>query len=135
MVLWGNRKKYKYFLAKKSVLSGEKNLGVCCLHVFSLFLSCDVLVGNLKVHSSLNINHSTRKCTIRCVPGETQMTVNVLKIVHQSVRKIGIDKQCRPRSDCSFRSSLIWIYTVCHSTKYLQKELHKKQHLDQKSME
>ena len=22
-------------------------------------------------------------------------------------------KQCRPRSDCSFRSSLIWVHTVC----------------------
>ena len=22
-------------------------------------------------------------------------------------------KQCRPRSDCSSRSSLIWVYTVC----------------------
>ena len=23
------------------------------------------------------------------------------------------DKQCGPRSDCSYRSSLIWVYTVC----------------------
>ena len=28
-----------------------------------------------------------------------------------------LGKQCRPRSDCSSRSSLIWVYTVCHSTR------------------
>ena len=27
----------------------------------------------------------------------------------------GLSKQCRPRSNCSTRSSLIWVYTVCHS--------------------
>ena len=26
-------------------------------------------------------------------------------------------KQCGPRSDCSFRSSLIWVHTVCRYTK------------------
>ena len=25
-----------------------------------------------------------------------------------------MSKQCRPRSDCSYRISLIWVYTVCH---------------------
>ena len=46
----------------------------------------------------------------------------------------GICKQCRPRSDCSFRSSLIRVYSVCHSTKYFKKQLNKKQYLDQKCM-
>ena len=32
-------------------------------------------------------------------------------------------------------SSLIWVYTVCYSTKYFKKELHKKQNFGQKSME
>ena len=27
----------------------------------------------------------------------------------------GLGKQCRPRSDCSYGSSLIWVYTVCLS--------------------
>ena len=40
-----------------------------------------------------------------------------------------ICKQCRPRSDCSWRSSLIRVYTVCHSIKYFKKQLHKKQNL------
>ena len=35
-------------------------------------------------------------------------------------------QQCRPRSDCSLRSSLIWAYTVCLRTKYFTKQLHKK---------
>ena len=29
--------------------------------------------------------------------------------------QICLGKQCRPRSDCSYRSSLIRVYTVCHS--------------------
>ena len=29
--------------------------------------------------------------------------------------QIRLSKQCRPRSDCFFRSSLIRVYTVCHS--------------------
>ena len=29
--------------------------------------------------------------------------------------QIGLSKQCRPRSDCFWRSSLIRVYTVCHS--------------------
>ena len=32
------------------------------------------------------------------------------------------------------RSSLIRVYTVCHSNKYFKKQLHKKQNLGQKSM-
>ena len=26
-----------------------------------------------------------------------------------------IGKQCGPRSDCSYRSSLIWVHTVCNN--------------------
>ena len=29
--------------------------------------------------------------------------------------QIGLSKQCRPRSDCFWRSSLIRVYAVCHS--------------------
>ena len=28
---------------------------------------------------------------------------------------IGLSKQCRPRSDCFWRSSLIRVFTICHS--------------------
>ena len=35
-------------------------------------------------------------------------------------------KQCRPRWDCPWRSSLIRVYTVCHSTRYLKKKKKKK---------
>ena len=27
-------------------------------------------------------------------------------------------KQCGPRSDCSYRSSLFWVHTVCFYTKF-----------------
>ena len=29
------------------------------------------------------------------------------------------DKQCGPRSDCSYRSSLIWVHAVCFYTKFI----------------
>ena len=32
-------------------------------------------------------------------------------------------------------SSLIWVYTACHSTKYFQQQVHDKQNLGQTSME
>ena len=34
-------------------------------------------------------------------------------------------KQCGPRSDCSFRSSLIWVHTVCWYAKIGLKSLQK----------
>ena len=34
----------------------------------------------------------------------------------------------------AYAYSAIWVYTVCHSTKYCKKELHKKQNLGQKHM-
>ena len=60
--------------------------------------------------------------------------VNVLNLnfVNQGFRQNATCKckQCRPRSDCFWWSSLIRVYTVCHYTisKYF-KELHKKQNL------
>ena len=57
--------------------------------------------------------------------------VNVLKFQTPN----GLTKphmQCWPRSDCSFRSSLIRVYIVCHSTQYFKKQLHKKLYLGQK---
>ena len=41
--------------------------------------------------------------------------INVLKFWQN-----GIGKQFRPRSDCSWRSSLIRVYTVWHSTRYFR---------------
>ena len=43
------------------------------------------------------------------------------KIPNTKVWQNGICKQCRPRSDCSWRSNLISVYTVCHATKYFKK--------------
>ena len=41
-------------------------------------------------------------------------------------------KQFRPRSDCSWRSSLTRVYTICHSTMYFKKQLYIKHKLGQK---
>ena len=46
-----------------------------------------------------------------------QMSLN---FVHQFFWQNSICKQWRPRSDNSWRSSLIRVYTVCYSTKYLR---------------
>ena len=62
--------------------------------------------------------------------------VNVLKFpTPKFLTKCYICKQCRPRSDCSWRSSLIRVFTVCHSIKHFKRQMHKKQNLRQKSME
>ena len=46
-------------------------------------------------------------------------TVIVLKFwLHQVPVKKCLDKQCRPRSDCFWRSSLIWVFPVCYSDKH-----------------
>ena len=52
-------------------------------------------------------------------------TVHVLKFCTPRFLTKWLWKQCRPRSDCSWRSSVIRVSTVCHSTKYLKKQLHK----------
>ena len=47
-------------------------------------------------------------------------------LVHQSFQQNDVQ---------TVQSSLIWVYTVCHSTKYFKKHLHEKQNLSQKGME
>ena len=61
-------------------------------------------------------------------------TVNVLNFVHQIFYLNG-GKQCRLRSDSSWKSSLIRVCAVCHSTKYFKKQLHEKQNAGKKSIE
>ena len=45
------------------------------------------------------------------------------------------NKQCKPRSGSSFRSSLIKIYNVKQSTKHFKQQVHKKQNLGQNKTE
>ena len=40
---------------------------------------------------------------------------NLSTVIFLSFRTVRSGKQCRPRSDCSYRSSLIRVYTVCNS--------------------
>ena len=46
-------------------------------------------------------------------------TVNVLKFRTLVACPKGLDKKCRPRSDCFWRSSLIRVFPVCYSDKQL----------------
>ena len=41
-------------------------------------------------------------------------------LLNQNVSQNGTCKQSRPRSDCSWRSSLIRVYIVCHSTQFFK---------------
>ena len=54
---------------------------------------------------------------------------------HQSFWQNAICKQCRPRSDCSWRSSLIRVFTVWHSTKHFKRQMHKKAKFQPKKYE
>ena len=72
---------------------------------------------------------------INWIPTESG-TVKVLKFCLPSCWQNGqvvdkICKQCRSRSDCSWRSSLIRVYTVCYST-ILRNNCVKKQNLGKK---
>ena len=40
------------------------------------------------------------------------------KILNTIVCQKSLDKQCRPRSDCFFRSSLIRVFPVCYSDEH-----------------
>ena len=53
-------------------------------------------------------------------------TFNYLNICYQNEPRllIGLGKQCRPRSDCSSKSSLIRVYTVCSSVYIFLKHYH-----------
>ena len=59
----------------------------------------------------LQLNNA-EKITNKCM-------VNVLKVWTLVAGQKCLDKQCRSRSDCFWRSSLIRIFTVCYSDKYL----------------
>ena len=74
----------------------------------------------------------------------SQGTYYLVKVVYGKCIKISYTKvsdkmayanSADPDQTAPERSSLIRVYTVCHSTKYFKKELHKKQNLGQKSME
>ena len=56
------------------------------------------------------------------------------KISNTSFWKNATCKECIPRSDSSWRTSLIRVYTVCYSTRYCTKELHEKHNLGQTSL-
>ena len=50
----------------------------------------------------------------KCYTFMLRPTVNVLKIQTLDACQKGMDKQCRTRSDCFFRSSLIRVFHVCY---------------------
>ena len=72
-------------------------------------------------------------------PGIPDYMVNVLKFrTPKFLTKCHIQTmqtQIRLTLQCSWGSSLIRVFTVCHSTKHFKRPMHKKQNLSRKSME
>ena len=63
------------------------------------------------------ISVKNKKLSLTVCPSDlSNVMVNVLKFCTPNFGQNSIYKQCRPWSDCSWRSSLIRVYTVCHST-------------------
>ena len=52
-------------------------------------------------------------CIWRVLTLKAPITTIVVSLSSVSYFKSHFCKQCGPRSDCSFRSSLIWVHTVC----------------------
>ena len=50
---------------------------------------------------------------IYCLTLKTPITTKIVCFVVCGNFRSLFNKQCRPRSDCSYRSSLIWVHTVC----------------------
>ena len=48
-------------------------------------------------------------------PGKLTLKVVCFSRLLKCLRRL-YGKQCGPRSDCSYRSSLFWVYTVCFYT-------------------
>ena len=99
---------------------------------------CCIDPKNLDRHTTAKIvgrsSSLIRDCTVYIQPhfwDTSLLTVNFLKFCTPKFKQNGMYKQCRPRSDCSWRSSLIRVYTVCHFMKYRNNCL-EKQNLGQK---
>ena len=50
-----------------------------------------------------------------CFYSDVNYKLQMITIMIQVFEQTGMGKQCRPRSDCSQRSSLIMVYTVCNA--------------------
>ena len=113
---------------KKEIIHSTKLNCVCVFFVFFFFSTQGDCIHQVDLRPILQrrlLMHLLKDVYRKC-PGN---------FVHQSVTSNGICKQCRPRSDCSWRSSLIRGYTVYHSTMCFKKQLHKKQNSGQIGME
>ena len=69
----------------------------------------------LPVHPYDTEKNTIYTCTDVCFEGTKNFPKACSFILNPS-NLIMLSKQCRPRSNCSFRSSLIRVYTVCHSS-------------------
>ena len=59
------------------------------------------------------------RCQVNWLPVQTACAVGILKFPTLYVCCKGLDKQCRPRSDCFWWCSLISVFPVCYSIKHL----------------
>ena len=74
-------------------------------------LSTDVSTQNYRNWPYANFTFSKSKELVPILH-----TVWNLRNVKFAVQQSLYDKQCGPRSDCSYRSSLIWVHPVCSYT-------------------
>ena len=69
-------------------------------------------------HAAFPIIFSWKK--IKCLTLNAPITTKVVCFSHllKCSRSL-YGKQCEPRSDCSYRSSLFWVHAVCSYTKFV----------------
>ena len=105
----------------KSILSGEAALHFCF---------CSLITrGQLSKNPFMSRPHFWKSFVVQKIKQEVTQVVHLpnnsrrhggvpkLNIPYKFyvLEQTGLSKQCRPRSDCFFRSSLIRVYAVCHS--------------------
>ena len=82
-----------------------------CFHCLLKYLFRDFTI--LK---GLTINNTSGYAVIVAFPGHIHLTLNATVVCfHHLLKwlKSLYGKQCGPRSDCSYRSSLFWVHAVC----------------------
>ena len=93
------------------ITSNDKPFSLAILHV-----ACPCTFNTIPLFKMIRQLMHTRN--VGTVDTRNVGTVDVLKIRTLFTCQKGLNKQCGPRSDCFFKSSLIWVFTVCYSGKH-----------------
>ena len=107
----------------------SKVTNLMCKKIFSLWAkkkkknclqTTHTLPGQWKYKSQTRVAEKSRNSCFG--------TWNVVKFQTLVACQKGLDNQCRPRSDCFWRSCLIRVFPVCHADKYFVNSSHNYQH-------